>query len=95
MGEEKMFVVCNIPKLVEKFLDDIRSQCVDGMSKENREGYDFAVESALTALKEVIYAAEVDGGILVHSDQKDKYELEEFDLHDLIKFFGYRVIVVN
>ena len=39
-------------KLVEKFLDDIRDQCVDGMSKENQEGYDFAVESALERLVE-------------------------------------------
>ena len=43
MNEEKLFVVCNIPKLLEKQLKDIREQCIDNMSTDNLAGYDYVV----------------------------------------------------
>lgn len=85
MNEEKMFAVCNIPKLLEKQLNDIRNQCIDEMSKENIEGYDYAVETVLGLIKQIIYTAEMDNEALVHSSRiSNEYEVEEFDLQGLL-----------
>ena len=93
MNEEKLFVVCNIPKLLEKQLKDIREQCIDNMSTDNLDGYDYAVETALSMIKQIIHSAEMDNEVLVHSDKIcDEYDLEEFDLQGLLKLLGCRVI---
>ena len=93
MNEEKLFVVCNIPKLLEKQLKDIREQCIDNMSTDNLDGYDYAVETALSMIKQIIHSAEMDNEVLVHSDKIcDEYGLEEFDLQGLLKLLGCRVI---
>ena len=91
--DEKLFVVCNIPKLLEKMMKDIRDQSCENMTKENLDGYDYAVETALSMIKQIIYSAEVDNEILVHSDKiSDEYDTEEFDLQELLEFFGCRVV---
>ena len=91
--DEKLFVVCNIPKLLEKMMKDIRDQSCENMTKENLDGYDYAVETALSMIKQIIYSAEVDSEILVHSDKiSDEYDTEEFDLQELLEFLGCRVV---
>ena len=93
MNEEKLFVVCNIPKLLEKQLSDVRNQCIDGMSKENMEGYDYAVETVLSLIRQTIYAAEMDNETLVHSDRiSEEHKLEEFDLHGLLELLSCRAV---
>lgn len=93
MNEEKLFAVCNIPKLLEKQLKDIREQCTDNMSTDNLDGYDYAVETALSMIKQIIYSAEMDNEALVHSDKIcDEHDLEEFDLQGLLELLGCRVI---
>lgn len=92
MSEEKLFVVCNIPKLLEKQLKDIREQCIDNMSTDNLDGYDYAVKTALNMIKQIIYSAEMDNEALVHSDKiSDEHYLEEFDLQGLLELLECRV----
>lgn len=93
MNEEKLFVVCNIPKLLDKQLKDIREQCTDNMNKDNLDGYDYAVQTVLSLIKQIIHSAEMDDETLVHSDRiSDEYELEEFDLHGLLDLINCRVV---
>ena len=93
MNEEKLFVVCNIPKILEKMLKDIRDQSCENMTKENLDGYDYAVETALSMIKQIIYSAEVDNETLVHSEKiNDECDSEEFDLHGLLELLGCRVV---
>lgn len=94
--DEKLFVVCNIPKLLEKMLKEMRDQSCDNMTKENLDGYDYAVEVALNGIKEIIYSAEMDNETLVHSDKiSEEYDTEEFDLHELLEILGCRVVAQN
>lgn len=91
--DEKLFVVCNIPKILEKMLKDIRDQSCENMTKENLDGYDYAVETALSMIKQIIYSAEMDNETLVHSDKiNDEHDSEEFDLHGLLELLGCRVV---
>lgn len=93
MNEEMLFVVCDIPRFLEKVLKDIRDQLCENMTKENLDGYDYAVEAALNTIKKIIHSAEMDNEVFVHSDKiNEEYELEEFDLHGLLELFGCRVI---
>ena len=93
MNEEKLFVVCNIPSLLEKMLKDVRNQSCENMTKENLDGYDYAVETALSMIKQIIYSAEMDNETLVHSDKiNDEYDSEEFDLHGLLELLGCRAV---
>lgn len=94
--DEKLFIVCNIPKLLEKVLKDIRDQSCDNMTKENLDGYDYAVEATLNGIKEIIYSAEMDNETLVHSDKiSEEHDTEEFDLHELLEILGCRVVAQN
>ena len=94
--DEMLFVVCNIPKLLEKMLKEIRDQSCDNMTKENLDGYDYAVEAALNGIKEIIYSAEMDNETLVHSDKiSEEHDTEEFDLHELLEILGCRVVAQN
>ena len=93
MNEETFFVVCNIPRLLEKMLKDIRDQSGENMTKENLDGYDYAVETALSMIKQIVHSSEMGGETLVHSDKiSDKYDSEEFDLQGLLELLGCRVI---
>lgn len=91
--DEKLFVVCNIPKILEKMLNDIRDQSCENMTKENLDGYDYAVETALSMIKQIIYSAEMDNETLVHSEKiNNECDSEEFDLHELLELLGCRVV---
>ena len=93
MNEEKLFVVCNIPSLLEKMLKDVRNQSCENMTKENLDGYDYASETALNMIKQIIYSAEIDNETLVHSDKiNDEHDSEEFDLHGLLELLGCRAV---
>lgn len=93
MNEEKLFMVCNISKLLEKELKDVREQCTDNMNRDNLDGYDYAVQTTLSLIKQIIYLAEIDNETLVHSDKiSDEHELEEFDLQDLLDLINCRVV---
>lgn len=93
MNEEKLFLVCNIPKLLEKQLKTIREQCTDNMNKDNLDGYDYAVQTVLSLIKQIIHSAEIDDETLVHSDRiSEEHELEEFDLHGLLQLLSCRVV---
>lgn len=91
MNEEMMFTVCNIPKLLEEQMNNMKD--TSDMNEDNLKGYEYAVETMLNILNQTIYAAEMDGETLVHSDKlSEEHELEEFDLNDLVKFLGCRVV---
>lgn len=93
MNEEMLFVACNIPNLLEKMLKDARNQSCENMTKENLDGYDYAVETALSMIKQIVHSAEMGGETLVHSDKiSDKYDLKEFDLQGLLELLGCRMI---
>lgn len=86
MENEKLFCACNIPKLLENQINQTKASITEGMTKENLEGFDYAVETMLSLLKQTIHAAEMDNEIFVHSDKiADNHELEEFDLEDLLE----------
>ena len=91
MNEEMMFTVCNIPKMLKKAINDVRE--TSDMSKDNLDGFNYAVEEMLSILKQMIHAAEMDGQIFVHSEKiNSEDDLEEFDLHDLLELCGCRVV---
>ena len=93
MNEEMLFTVCNIPKLLDKMLKDIRDQASENMTKENLAGFDYAVETAMSMIKQIIHSAEINNETLVHSDRiSDEHELEEFDLHGLLELLGCRAV---
>lgn len=93
MNEEMMFTVCNIPKMLEKAINDTRQNCTSGMNKDNLDGFNFAAEEMMSILKQMIHAAEMDGQIFVHSEKiKPEHDLEEFGLHDLLELCGCRVV---
>lgn len=95
MNEEMMFTVCNIPKFLEEQMNIVKDSdtLTGGMNEDNFQGFEYAVDTMLNILNQTIHAAEMDNEILVHSDKiADENELEEFDLHDLLKLYGYRVV---
>lgn len=89
--------MCNLPKLLEKQLKDIREQCIDSnIDKESLKGYDYAVETVLKLTKQIIDASEEFGGTFVHSGRvKNECALEEFDLHGLLELLECRVVAQN
>lgn len=95
MNEEMMFTVCNIPKFLEEQMNKVKNSdtLTGGMNEDNLKGFEYAVETMLSILKQTIHAAEMDDEIFVHSDKiADENELEEFDLHDLLELYGCRVV---
>lgn len=93
MNEEMLFTVCNIPRLLDKMLKDIRDQASENMTKENLDGYDYACGVAITAINEIVHSATLDSSVLVHCDEiNDKHDTEEFDLQGLLQLFNYRIV---
>lgn len=93
MNEEIMFTACNVPKFLEEQMNKMKDTLTDGMNEENLKGYDYAVETMLSILRQTIHAAEMDDEIFVHSDKiADENDIEEFDLHDLLELYGCRVV---
>lgn len=91
--EEMMFTVCNIPKTLEKAINDTRQICTSGMNKDNLDGFNFAVEEMISILKQTIHAAEIDNSIFVHSEKiNPEHDLEEFDLQDLLGLYDCRIV---
>lgn len=94
MNEEMMFIACNIPKFLEKQMNKMKDILIDGMNEAELKGYEYAVETMLSILRQTIHAAEMDSEIFVHSDKiADENDIEEFDLHDLLELYGCRVVV--
>ena len=88
MKNGKLFCACNIPKLLENQINQMKESITADMTKENLDGFDYAVETMLSLLKQTIYSAEMDDEIFVHSDKiADNHELEEFDLRELFELF--------
>lgn len=93
MNEEMMFTACNIPKFLEEQMNKMKDTIASDMNEDNLKGYEYAVETMLSILRQTIYAAEIDDEILVHSDKiADENDVEEFDLHDLLELYGCRVV---
>lgn len=91
MNEEMMFTVCNVPKFLEEQMRKVKD--ISNMNEDNMKGYEYAVETMLSILKQTIHALEMDGEIFVHSDKiNPEHELEEFDLHELLELCGCRVV---
>ena len=91
--EEMIFIACNIPKLLEKVLKEVRDQSSENMTKENLDGFDYAAETAMSMIKQILHSAEMDNELLVHSDKiNGEHDMEEFDLHGLLELLGCRVI---
>ena len=92
MNEEMMFTACNIPKFLEEQMNKMKDAITGGMNEDNLKGYEYAVETMLSILRQSIHAAEMDGEVFVHSDKiADENDIEEFDLHDLLELYGCRV----
>lgn len=88
MKNGKLFCACNIPKLLENQINQMKESITADMTKENLDGFDYAVETMLSLLKQTIHSAEMDDEIFVHSDKiADNHELEEFDLRELFELF--------
>lgn len=88
MEKEKLFCACNIPKLLENQINQMKESITADMTKENLDGFDYAVETMVSLLRQTIHSAEMDNEIFVHSDKiADNHELEEFDLEDLLELF--------
>lgn len=93
MNEEMMFIVCNVPKFLEEQMNKMKDALTGGMNEDNLKGFEYAVDTMLSILRQTIHGAEMDDEILVHSDKiADENELEEFDLHDLLELYGCRVV---
>ena len=93
MNEEMMFTACNVPKLLEEQMNKMKDTITSDMNEDNLKGYEYAVETMLSILRQTIHAAEMDDEIFVHSDKiADKNELEEFDLHGLLELYGCRAV---
>ena len=93
MNEEMMFIACNVPKFLEEQMNKMKDALTGGMNEDNLKGFEYAVDTMLSILRQIIRAAEMDDEILVHSDKiADENELEEFDLHDLLELYGCRVM---
>lgn len=93
MNEEMMFIACNVPKFLEEQMNKIKDALTGGMNEDNLKGFEYAVDTMLSILRQTIHAAEMDDEILVHSDKiADENELEEFDLHDLLELYDCRVV---
>ena len=96
MNDEKLFVVCNIPKFLDKMMKNVRDKCCNYMTKEELYGYDHAVDTILEVIKSFIYSVEVNDGILVHSNKiNGEYDTEGFDLQGLLELFECRVVAQN
>lgn len=88
-----MFTVCNVPKFLEEQMNKMKDTITSDMNEDNLKGYEYAVETMLSIIRQTIHAAEMDDEILVHSDKiADENDIEEFDLHDLLGLYGCRVV---
>lgn len=88
-----MFTVCNVPKFLEEQMNKMKDTITSDMDEDNLKGYEYAVETMLSIIRQTIHAAEMDDEILVHSDKiADENDIEEFDLHDLLGLYGCRVV---
>lgn len=93
MNDEMMFTACNIPKFLEEQMNKMKDTLTGGMNEANLKGYEYAVETMLSILRQTIHAAEMDSEIFVHSDKiADENDIEEFDLHDLLELYGCRIV---
>ena len=94
MDREVMFQCCNILKFVKEKLEDIKEMAKEDMTQENLDGFEYAEKNILSLIEALISSATCDGEMLVHTSKlKPEYEIEEFDLHDLLKHFNCRVTV--
>ena len=88
-----MFTVCNVPKFLEEQMNKMKDTITSDMNEDNLKGYEYAVETMLSIIRQTIHAAEMDDEILVHSDKiADENDIEEFDLHDLLGLYRCRVV---
>lgn len=91
MNEEMMFTACNVPKFLEEQMSKMKD--TSDMNEDNLKGYEYAVETMLSIIRQAIHTAEMDDEIFIHSDKiADENELEEFDLHGLLELYGCRVV---
>ena len=94
MNREILFSCCNIPKFLEEKLKYIKEMTKEDMTQENLAGFEYAEKNIISLVEQLVNYAESDGEILVHSSKLNtEYEIEEFDLHDLLAHFNCRVIV--
>lgn len=93
MNEEVMFLCCNISKFLKEKIEDIKNMAKEDMTQENLDGFEYAEKNILSLFESLVSCAKCDGEILVHSSGLNpEYEIEEFDLDDLLKHFNCRVI---
>lgn len=86
MSKEMRFTACNVPKFLEEQMNKMKDAIAEDMNEDNLKGYEYAVETMLSILRQTIHAAEIDDEIFMHSDKiADENELEAFDLHGLLE----------
>ncbi len=94
MNREVMFLCCDIRKILEEKLEDIKEMAKEDMTQENLAGFEYASRNILMLIASLVSSANADNEILVFNGKlKPEHEIEEFDLHDLLKHFNCRVTV--
>lgn len=82
-----IFTACNLPKFLEEQMNHIKETYAHTMNEDNEEGYDYAVDTMLYIIRELISTAETDNQIFMHcSTVNDNSDLEEFDIDDVLKY---------
>ena len=73
-----MFIACNVPKFVEEQMNKMKDALTGGMNEDNLKGFEYAVDTMLSILRQTIHAAEMDDEILVHNHKFVGFELDEY-----------------
>lgn len=55
-----MFTVCNVPKFLEEQMNKMKDTITSDMNEDNLKGYEYAVETMLSIIRQTIHAAEMD-----------------------------------
>ena len=73
-----MFIACNVPKFLEEQMNKMKDALTGGMNEDNLKGFEYAVDTMLSILRQTIHAAEMDDEILVHNHKFFGFELDEY-----------------
>ena len=52
-----MFIACNVPKFLEEQMNKMKDALTGGMNEDNLKGFEYAVDTMLSILRQTIHAA--------------------------------------
>lgn len=85
--DDLIFTACNLPKFLEEQMNHIKEIYAHTMNEDNEEGYDYAVDTMLYIIRELIFTAETDNQIFIHCNTiSDDSDFEEFDIDEVLKY---------